>query len=170
MKLGCESVRSMPCEPPGDAIQHSETRRLALALGSCFHRHVGTWPVKTAFDRKAECANPSTCHGKHKTSPSSPLLRTCFGRKKTPTLIHHRDPFAIATISADEEVLLQPQLLLMIRCEPTPTHVCCRQQYVQAHAGASSAPIEPAFPEPAAPRSQLDKVADVLTTMFPVWV
>ena len=37
-------------------------------------------------------------------------------------------------------------------------------------AASSAAPIDPNFPAPAAPRSQLDKVADVLTTLFPVWV
>lgn len=37
-------------------------------------------------------------------------------------------------------------------------------------ASSSAAPIDPNFPEPAAARSQLDKVADVLTTLFPVWV
>lgn len=48
---------------------------------------------------------------------------------------------------------------------------CSHHSILRAQAAASSAPIDPNFPEPsAAPRSQLDKVADVLTTLFPVWV
>lgn len=40
----------------------------------------------------------------------------------------------------------------------------------QTAATSSAASIEPSFPEPVPARSQLDKVADVLTTLFPVWV
>ncbi|KAL0017967.1 hypothetical protein WJX77_001251 [Trebouxia sp. C0004] len=52
-----------------------------------------------------------------------------------------------------------------LECLPRLQHIC------RAQSGAAAAPIDPNFPDPGTPpRSQLDKVADVLTTLFPVWV